>query len=511
MSLKKNYKIFSIINFFFLILIVYLIYNTGIHSDDYTIIENFQKNYLENLFNFRTKGQNIFAPVNYYFVYWVYYFAGLEKLYLYDLLKILIHIVSFVMIFLFISDYFENKISSLLTFLFIFYPIHDSNNYWLMTCGFLITLSFVMFSVFLIKRNFFISGFIFSLLSSFAFYASPPFVIGLSMIFFYRKQYLKQFIIILPAIIYIFYYLFVKFYFDDFKFDNKINDGLNLYNYTLNLIMQTVSMIDTQFGISFFLKIYNSFYFFNSISIIFFIFFSLIYFKNLEPIKLSNELRFTFLIIIIASILMLSLTNRYYHSPFNLGNRVTIYGSLFVFIVFTFLSKFRIIFLIYVSIIFFSIFNISSHWKNWNEKQSLIVSNINYNDDLLKLNVENVYFINNGYSLLGQFSHIDFLSSPWVLNSLTDKYVFNSIYVNSNVIVKSNRIYNKKYENYLPLSEKNYLYNTENNMLYIYSKKDMIKLINNLNIDLRHWSQLIFNNKNLFINKFQKIKYLYNE
>ena len=39
----------------------------------------------------------------------------------------------------------------------------------------------------------------------------------------------------------------------------------------------------------------------------------------------------------------------------------------------------------------------------------------------------------------------------------------------------------------------------------------MIEIINNINFELRHWTQLFITDKNLFLNKFQDLKYLYNE
>ena len=40
----------------------------------------------------------------------------------------------------------------------------------------------------------------------------------------------------------------------------------------------------------------------------------------------------------------------------------------------------------------------------------------------------------------------------------------------------------------------------------------MINLVNNLDFELRHWSQILVSNKNLhIINTFDNLKYLFNE
>ena len=68
----------------------------------------------------------------------------------------------------------------------------------------------------------------------------------------------------------------------------------------------------------------------------------------------------------------------------------------------------------------------------------------------------------------------------------------------------------KKYKSYYPLYDINYVYDTENNTLYKLSKSQMINLVSNFEIELRHWTQIVLNNKNLFlINKFENLKYLY--
>lgn len=510
MLLKKKYNKINFVNLFFLIIITYLVYGTGIHSDDYTIIEVFEYNYIQNLFNFKTLGQNIFAPGNYYLIYWIYYFAGNEYIFLYEILKIIICFLSFLMIYLFFTDYFEKRISSLISFLFIFYPVHDSINYWLMTCGFILTLSLSMFAVYLVKRDYFKLSFFISLLGSFTFYSSPPFVLGLGFIFLYRKKYLKFFIIIAPIFIYLTYYLFLKFYYDNYSFDNKINNNIGYINFFLNFILQVISAIDTQFGINFFLKIFNSFSNFNFYIIFILPLIFIIYFFNIKSIKIKRELIFSFLIIILISLIMFSFSGRYFHSSFNLGNRTTIYSSFVLFFILAYLSKYRLLYIIFISIIFISIFNLSNHWKLWNIKQNNIINNLKTNQDLSGLTTDYVYFINNGYSSLGKFSHIDFIVTPWLLNTVTSNMNFKSIYLNSNVIVKSKKIYNKKYKSYYPLYDENYVYDTENNALYKLSKSQMFNLVSNFEIELRHWSQIVLNNENLFlINKFENLKYLY--
>ncbi len=506
-----NYKI-SLNHIFFFIIIFYLIFQTGIHSDDYTIIDIFQKNYFANYFNFNSKGQNIYAPLNYYLIYWIYAVAGNEILFIYDFFKIFLHFICYFLIYLFLSDYFKKKEASIFSFIYLFYPIHDANNYWLMTCGFTLTISLAMFAVYLLKKNFYILGFLISLSGAFFFYSSPPFIIGLSTIFLVKKDYTKFLCIFIPGCIYIFYYLFIKLYFYDLEFDNKIVISNNSVLLFYNFLLQIITTLEVQFGPSNYLKIINSFNYFDFFGLCAIIATLFIFKNSFQNIKFSKELIICFLSIIILSIFMLSLTGRYFHSSFNLGNRVNIYSSLFFFIIIYLIRNFKFVIWIYLSIILLSIFNLSNHWKNWNLKQIDIISNINNSIELENINNDSVYFINNGYSKLGQFSHIEFIVSPWVLETLTNKYNFQPVYLNSDTIINSNKIYNKKQNKYYSILDINYIYDTEINSLKKYNQNELMQLIKKNKLETRHWIQTIDLKYLNFITKnFKNLNYLFYE
>ena len=211
-----------------------------------------------------------------------------------------------------------------------------------------------MFIVYLLKKIY-ILGFLISLSGAFFFYSSPPFIIGLSTIFLVKKDYTKFLCIFIPGCIYIFYYLFIKLYFYDLEFDNKIVISNNSVLLFYNFLLQIITTLEVQFGPSNYLKIINSFNYFDFFGL-FAIIATLFIFKNsFQNIKFSKELIICFLSIIIISIFMLSLTGRYFHSSFNLGNRVNIYSSLFFFIIIYLIRNFKFVIWIYISIILLSI------------------------------------------------------------------------------------------------------------------------------------------------------------
>ena len=145
-------------------------------------------------------------------------------------------------------------------------------------------------------------------------------------------------------------------------------------------------------------------------------------------------------------------------------------------------------------------------------KQIDIISNINNSIELENINNVSVYFINNGYSKLGQFSHIEFIVSPWVLETLTNKYNFQPVYLNSDTIINSNKIYNKKQNKYYSILDINYIYDTEINSLKQYNQNELMQLIKKNKLETRHWIQTIDLKYLNFITKnFKNLNYLFDE
>ena len=102
---------------------------------------------------------------------------------------------------------------------------------------------------------------------------------------------------------------------------------------------------------------------------------------------------------------MYTLTGLYSHSAFNLGNRSTVYGSLFIaFLLVTFLpaNKKSLVFLL---IIFLApVFGLSDHWKSWNTNQKIVIKNIKNNQYLKEIEHNSTLIVTgNIYSKLGPY------------------------------------------------------------------------------------------------------------
>ena len=235
-----------------------------------------------------------------------------------------------------------------------------------MVCPYSFVPCLIMYCHYLLRLNKVFLSYCLLILIGLSSYITPVYIIGLSIIFVLEKSYKKFIIFISPAILYIIFYVTIAFVIN--TNENRIDENINLIEFIKNFIFQTLSGIDAFIGPSFFLKIFWSISNINLNSILLFLIFSLLIYFNLKSKrpKFSSTLFISFLFVLILSFGMFALTGLYTQTSFNLGNRITVYGSLvfaYLISILTFSKKF------YLLLIFFfvlPIFGLSNYWKNLN-------------------------------------------------------------------------------------------------------------------------------------------------
>tara|TARA_B100000963_G_scaffold358232_1_gene382378 strand:+ start:56 stop:1597 length:1542 start_codon:yes stop_codon:yes gene_type:complete len=480
----------------FIILPFYLIIGTGLHSDDYSALEISKRTTFWDFFNLSiySKGQTIFAIFNYYLFYWAYEVLTINNDYIFDVLKILIHISSCFLFYKFSSSYLTKENAVLFTLFFIFLPLHDSSIYWYMTVPYTFTACIILYCHYLIRLEYIKTGFILLLISSFLSYSSPPYIFGASIIFLVEKKYFKFLLFIIPGLIYIFLYLLYAYNFP--QIENRINDNLNLFFFIKNFTLQLLSSIDALFGPSFILKFFYSILHNNIQTLILslLLFFSIYKFDLVKKSNFSKSLFLGLLSIYLLSLLMFSLTGLYVQSSFNLGNRTLIYGSIlfsYILILLCNYSKIRY-FLIIIYIV--SIFGLSQFWKETNLKQKIIINDIN-NTSFIQIGSNSTLFIdNNLYFKLGPFDHVEFFTAPWVLESIfkiKEKNIQNISAIKKNLVFNNNTVLDIKNKKEIKLENSIFIYNSDAKKLYKVSRDELISYINKKEFGKRHWIQII--------------------
>ena len=502
----------------FILILFYALWKTGLHGDDYIEIHD-TRNILDLKDFFLSGGRYIYEPFNYFFLFWPYPLLGLEKIFIYDIIKILCHLASVFLIYKFALNYFSFDRAFLAAVLFVFYPTHDSTIYWYMVTPYTLIPSLIMFCHHLIRKDNFLLSYPLLIISSFS-YIAPPFVIGLSIIFLMEKSYKKFVAFLFPVIVYLIYYLIISKYSESYEIlgnERRIDDHLSVIKFFKAIFFQIGSGIDVFFGPSFLIKIFSTYSSLSLISFLIMIPTALLINKVLKSKKPKVNFKFFFSLIIIFLVgcLMLAITDKYTQIVFNLGNRVTTYGSLFLaFFIssFSFSKKFILCIIIVFLIPFFSI---SDHWKYWNSEQKIIINNISNNESLKKIDQNDIIIIKgNAYSRLGIFSHIEFFIMPWNIKAIfNDKVRTKNIYTLSDyVYIKENYLIDSKWGTKLDLNKRIYLYDSKEDVVSKVDKKELEMLIKSKKKEMRHWLQILNNKKirSYLIYFSPRLEYLFN-
>jgi hypothetical protein len=448
------------------------------------------------IFDPEKKGLSTFGLVNYYSFWWAYPVFGYESKLSYDVIKIVTHIISIYFIYKFFIDYLTKDRAILIAFIFILYPLHETTTYWYMTIPYVFWPSVILFSHYLIRNNMIIYGSLVLLLGSFSFYASPPYIFGLAVIFLFENKFKKAIIFIIPGLLYVTYYFWIKFNYAGVE--RRIDSDLSILDFIKQILIQPLSFLESALGPSYWLKVFYAIESISLVSVIIVAVISIFSFIKVKKISKVTALPKSLLVglisVLILSFGMYALTGLYSHSAFNLGNRSTVYGSLLIaFLLVTFLpaNKKSVVFLL---IIFLApVFGLSDHWKSWNKNQKIVIENIRNNQDLKAIEHDSTLIITgNIYSKLGPYSHIEFFSMPWNVSAIFKDSVRtkNIVALTPYVIINDDYLVDPKFGGKYSLKNKLYIYESEGDVVREVLAKDVPELIKKQPIIVRHWTQL---------------------
>lgn len=136
-----------------------------------------------------------------------YRWLGYSSFWLYDVVKIGWIALAYGLVYRFGSLWFAPTRAALFAALFIFYPAHDSTNFWYSNQYLTLTSAFLLFGFYLGQRGRYAGAAAMSALGSFESYGSPPWAIGLSLVFLLQRKYKAAAALLVPQLIYVAYYL----------------------------------------------------------------------------------------------------------------------------------------------------------------------------------------------------------------------------------------------------------------------------------------------------------------
>jgi len=256
---KKNSTVF----FYILTTLALLLFDTGLHGDDYIVISNLDKS--DTLGFLNLEGARIMAlnTVTYYSFWWPYFLLGNEYQWGYDLIKIVAHAISIFFVYKFSTDYLPKDRAVLVSLIFILYPLHDTTAYWYMTAPYILIPATILYAHHLIRNNKSALGLFVSMLGTFSYYISPPYIFGLSVIFLFEKNFKKAIIFVTPGVLYVAYYFWIKLQY--VGVERRINSDLGVLDFFKQMLIQPLSFLESAIGPSYWLKV---FYAIESISLV---------------------------------------------------------------------------------------------------------------------------------------------------------------------------------------------------------------------------------------------------
>jgi len=474
----------------------YLIFGTGVHGDDYSAIAEVKG----NLFDFlnpspKNLGFMAFGYSTYYTVNLGYYIFGYNSLFGYDLFKIVAHSLSVYFVYKFAQSYFEYDRAILASFIFVLYPLHDTTTYWYATSAYVLIPALLMYAHVLIRDDRYKFGLILLFLGAFSWYITPPYVFGLAAIFAFERKYKKAIIFAIPGVLYVIYYFWIKYSY--IGVEQRINSHLGFIGFLKQLALQPLSFFEAAIGPSYWLKIYYAIFSLGVVSVI--IATSIVVFLFTKSNSFSERPEFPkSLFVGLLSVLLLSfgiyaLTGLYHHSAFNLGNRSTVYGSLLIAFMLASLPLNKKTIVFFALIFILPVFGLSDYWKSWNVHQKQIIENIHTNPSLTALEPESTLLVTgNIYSRLGPFSHIEFFSMPWVVNSIFHDWVKskNVVALAPYIELDHGFLVDPKFGGRYPLGSKIYVYNSNTNTVLPIGLAGVPRLLADRPKEIRHWVQL---------------------
>jgi hypothetical protein len=507
--LKRKLRKENTLYLVYFALIIWMLFNTGIFSDEFELILDYsKKNFIDIL---SSKDPFINAPLLYFSHGIALKVSSINNLFILYSLKTFYIILSFYFISKFFKIYLDSERALLLSFLFLFFPSHESTTYMFLAQYLTLTIALYLYSYYLAYNNKLVLAFFTAVIASFISYGSPVIAFSLFVLFLLRHDTKKGAVILIPNLIYILYYIVIVKILAIGE-PSKLPEDIDLYAIFKQFILQILTFMDAVLGPSMWLKIFYSFTQLSAISTgIGCLFIGLFYLvhsrfaRHEEPVfrrtslkRFDPDLIICFTILMISSFLMFAVTGRYPQMAFNIGNKTGIFASMLVCYLIVAVMKTEKVRIVFLAVLILSSLGISDHWKNWMRQQNKLIKRISSNQQLKDYNENKFIFVSgNQYSKYGPISHIEFLSEHWVVNAvfrLALKKDISALPINKRHKYMDGYFVDSKHKSKIKVDDYINIYDSKKNVLFKLDVERINDYIESLPQDNRHWL-LITNNR----------------
>jgi hypothetical protein len=475
----------------FIALIVYALHGVGVCCDDFAQIV------------FRSGA----APIEEWLATpaliathgFAYRWLGYGSFWLYDLLKIGWLALAYGLAYRFGSLWFAPARAAFFAALFLFYPSHDSTDFWYSNQYLTLTSAFLLYGFYLAERGRLAGAAAMSALGSFESYGSPPWAIGLSLAFLLQRKFREAAALLVPQLVYVAYYLTLT---ESYGVGSKrLPSAWNIEALGRQFALQVLGGLDAVLGPSLLLKVWWSI---ASLTLVSAAAGAAIWLlilrqpRELAAPRIPAAMWVGVLAVVLGGFGIFALTGAYPQSAFGMGNRVTIYASFAVAFALAALPLPRLAHGALAGVLVFAALGISDHWRAWRSVQDRTIAAIAANPALGPADPGSgtIFVTGRDYSRLGPIGHIAFFTEPWAVDAvftlaLGEKKTWQAVPLSARFRVTPGGLLDTRSGITYAVGERIAVYQAETDTLVNVERRDLGAFVERLQPPPRHWIHLV--------------------
>ena len=472
-------------------------WHTGLATDDFVHLNN----------ALRTPITEMLLPTAYLSVPVLQYTHALayalfgSQLWMYDLLKAAYLLFALYAAARFFALFACARNAWLGAAIFILCPLHDGATLWLTGQYLILSLAFYLLAYVAVREGRIGPAVLLAFLGSFSSYGSPPLAAGLTLMLVAQRHWRGALALALPNAAYVLYYAAGSVIFK--AGTARLPAQFDFFRLLKSYFAQMASFADAALGPSAWLKVALSISSLGLLSGIAAALAAAVVWRwSRQPAHDEERhptalLVFGTLTITLSAFAVFALTGAYPQVAFNLGDRVMIYGSLFLTALLIRYASERVLTIIAI-VTLFAFAGICEHWKAWNETTQTSTAQIRGQlQSVLANRSDQTLFVSGlQYSPLGPMTHIDHFTSAYVIREIlalaSDRQPTpRAASYNRRLRLQGDALVDIKYGDRYPVGDSILVYDAERNSISHIAKADIPANIATLPKEIRHWTQLL--------------------
>ena len=476
-------------------LVLYAEWNTGLATDDFGLITKATTGSLSNLW----PGMYVSTPLL-KLTHAMPYFTLGETFWAYTLIKAAYVFWAIYAAHRFFGLFVTPLRAWLGALLLLLSPLHDGATLWFAGQYLILSLGFYLLAYVKAHENRSGAAVLLALCGSFSNYGSPSIAAGLTLMFLLQRRWRAAVLILVPNAVYSAYYFYTS---TVLKIGTaRLPDEFDLQSFLKSYVAQLASFLDAGVGPSAWLKYALSLSSLSWVSATLALAAAawLWRLSRRHSMAASDPPPSRLLLagsgaIALSAFCLFALTSGYPQVTFSLGNRIVIFGNLFL--VSLVLHSARPAALTILTAVTVTAFlGVSSHWSRWNAIVMESFADIRALDLPMFHPPETLFVRGLQFSRLGPLSHIDHFTATYVVRDMfalarRGHEPIRAASFNSRLQLESDHLVDIKYGDLMPVGESILLYDAERNTMTVVARGDITNQLAALPRDLRHWTQLI--------------------